>query len=44
MTNSLRDSELKETGTDIDNLIPKVSLYAKGANSHSAKKRLFCRS
>jgi type I restriction enzyme R subunit len=39
MDNSLRDGVLKEGGTDIDKLMPKVSLFAKGANNRSAKKK-----
>lgn len=37
--NALRDGVLKEGGTDIDKLMPKVSLFAKGNNNRSAKKK-----
>lgn len=39
LDNSFRDGILKEGGTDIDKIMPKVSLFAKGANNRATKKK-----
>ncbi len=37
--NAFRDGELKTTGTDLDNILPAVSLFAKNATASRTSKR-----